>query len=195
MVDPFSPASLFCALGTLLVADLVYALDHYLVHHDAARYRATHGRHHRRYNGARAGGAHLDRHEVRTYSSAAFMMACGTSVLGLFTGNPGFVLGAVAKYLHSLAFHLYQHAWWSDTPVRQQHLGAPRAHWGLASARYHAFHHSDPNDRVFTYSESWAGWDRLLERAHPFLHRFTVDGKQRRLPKPPVPRSGTHEPA
>jgi hypothetical protein len=122
------------------------------------------------------------------------MMACGSSVLSLFTGNPGFVLGAVVKYVHSLTLHLYQHHWWADTPVRQQCLGTPRSHWGLVSARYHAFHHSDPTDPVFTYSETWAGWDRLLELAHPFLVRLTVDGKERRRANRSLPPCGTHEP-
>jgi sterol desaturase/sphingolipid hydroxylase (fatty acid hydroxylase superfamily) len=177
MLGLFSPASLLVALAIFVVADLVYAVDHYLVHHDAGRYRTTHGRHHRRYNARRAGEAHLDGYELSTYSTASFMMLCGGSVLGLFTGNPGFVLGAVVKYLHSLGFHLYQHRWWSDISVRQQGLGPPRRRWGLASARYHAFHHSHPNDPLFTYAETWAGWDRLLELAHPHLVRFTADAR------------------
>lgn len=45
----------------------------------------------------------------------------------------------------------------------------------MASARYHAFHHSHPDDRIFTYAESWAGFDRILELLHPWLVRFTVD--------------------
>lgn len=193
MLAPFSPVSLLAALGIFLIADLVYVVDHYLVHHDTPRYRTTHGRHHRRYNGKRAGEVHLDGYELSTYSTASFMMACGCSVLSLFTGNPGFLLGAVVKYVHSLVFHLYQHRWWSDTPVRQQYLAAPRPHWGLASARYHAFHHSDPNDPIFTYSETWAGWDRLLELGHPWLVRFTVDGKDRRRANRCVPPAGMHQ--
>lgn len=45
----------FAIVGFFVVADLVYALDHYFVHHDPARYRATHSRHHRRYNGRKDG--------------------------------------------------------------------------------------------------------------------------------------------
>jgi hypothetical protein len=52
--------------------------------------------------------------------------------------------------------------------------------WGLARARYHAYHHARPDDgAVFTYAESWQGFDRLLERMHPWLVRFTADGARR----------------
>jgi sterol desaturase/sphingolipid hydroxylase (fatty acid hydroxylase superfamily) len=166
--------ALACA-AFFFVADLVYAIDHYLVHHDRERYRVTHGRHHRRYNGKKD-APQLDAYELSTYGSAAIMTIAITSVLSLMTGNPGFLLGAVLKFAHTLLFHLYQHRWWGPVPLRQQHLGAPRRSWGIASAKYHAFHHSHPDDRIFTYAESWAGFDRVLEILHPWLVRFTVDG-------------------
>ncbi len=158
-----------------VIADFVYAVDHYFVHHDRQRYRVTHGRHHRRYNGKKD-AAHLDGYEMSTYGSAALMTMGLTSVASLMTGNPGFFIGAVLKFVHTLVFHLYQHGWWSKVPVRQQKLEPPRRTWGLASARYHAFHHSHPDDGVFTYAESWAGFDRVLEILHPWLVRFTADG-------------------
>ena len=160
------------------IGDLIYAVDHYLVHHDRERYRATHGRHHRRYNGKKD-AAQLDAYELSTYGSAAIMSVAITSVLSLMTGNPGFVIGAVLKFVHTLVFHLYQHGWWNQTPLRQQHLGAPKRSWLIASAKYHAFHHSNPEDEVFTYAESWAGFDRILELLHPYIVRFTVDGAAR----------------
>lgn len=161
------------------VADLVYAVDHYFVHHDRERYRATHSRHHRRYNGAKD-APQLDNYELSTYGTAAVMYVAISSVLSLLTGNPGFFIGAVLKFGHTLLFHLYQHGWWGAVPVRKQDLGAPKRTWGFASARYHAFHHSHPEDRIFTYSESWAGFDRILELVHPWLYRFTADGRARR---------------
>lgn len=164
---------LACA-AFFFVADLVYAIDHYLVHHDRERYRVTHGRHHRRYNGKKD-AAQLDAYELSTYGSAAIMTIAITSVLSLTTGNPGFLLGAVLKFAHTLLFHWYQHRWWGEVPLRQQHLDAPKRSWLMASARYHAFHHSHPDDRIFTYAESWAGFDRILELLHPWLVRFTVD--------------------
>lgn len=167
-------------VGFFFFADLVYALDHYWVHHDRERHKATHSRHHRRYNGAR-GAPHLDAYELSTYSTAAIMSIAGTSVLSLFTGNPGFLVAALLKYVHSLLFHLYQHGWWGRVPVRRQQLGAPKRTWGFASARYHAFHHSHPDDEIFTYAESWAGFDRILEKLHPALVRFTADGRARRM--------------
>lgn len=157
------------------IADLVYAVDHYLVHHDRERYRVTHGRHHRRYNGKKD-AAQLDSYELSTYGSAAVMTIAITSVVSLFTGNWGFLLGAVLKFAHTLLFHLYQHGWWNETPLRQQNLGAPKRSWLIASAKYHAFHHSHPDDEVFTYAESWAGFDRILEMLHPYIVRFTADG-------------------
>ncbi|MDB4946771.1 MAG: hypothetical protein JWP97_6305 [Labilithrix sp.] len=167
--------TLLACAAFFFAADLVYAVDHYLVHHDRARYRVTHGRHHRRYNGKKD-AAQLDAYELSTYGSAALMTIAITSVLSLFTGNPGFLLGAVLKFAHTLLFHLYQHGWWSEVPLRHLDLGAPRRTWLLASARYHAFHHSNPEDEVFTYAESWAGFDRILELLHPYIVRFTVDG-------------------
>lgn len=165
------------ACGTFFfVADLIYAVDHYMVHHDAQRYRQTHGRHHRRYNGKKD-APQLDAYELTTYCSAALMSLAITSVASLMTGNPGFFLGAVLKFAHTLLFHVYQHGWWSEVPIRQQRLGPPRRTWGLASAKYHAFHHSHPEDAVFTYAESWAGFDRLLELAHPWLVKLTADGR------------------
>jgi hypothetical protein len=105
------------------------------------------------------------------------MSCCGASFLSLMTGNWGFLAGAVLKFLHSLVFHLYQHGWWSETPVRKLGFAAPKGGWGIASARYHAFHHSHPEEGVFTYAESWRGFDRLLEIAHPWLYLHTADGK------------------
>ncbi|HSO34804.1 MAG TPA: sterol desaturase family protein [Labilithrix sp.] len=172
-MSPLTTA-LACA-AFFFVADLVYAVDHYLVHHDRERYRVTHGRHHRRYNGKKD-APQLDAYELSTYGSAAIMTVAITSVLSLGTGNPGFLLGAVLKFVHTLLFHLYQHRWWREIPLRQQHLGAPKRTWRIASAKYHAFHHSHPDDAIFTYAESWAGFDRLLELLHPWLVRFTVDG-------------------
>jgi sterol desaturase/sphingolipid hydroxylase (fatty acid hydroxylase superfamily) len=167
---------LLAVLAFFFFADLAYTLDHYLVHHDAARYRATHGRHHRRYNGAK-NASQLNAYELSTYTSAAAVSVVAMSALSLLTGNPGFVLGAVLKYVHSLLLHLYQHRWWGPVPLRRQRLPAPRRHWGLVSARRHAFHHSDPDDPIFTYAETWAGFDRILERLHPWLSRLTKNGK------------------
>jgi hypothetical protein len=168
-------SSALAAAFFFFIADLVYAVDHYMVHHDRERYRATHGRHHRRYNGKKD-AAQLDSYELSTYGSAAVMTMAITSVVSLMTGNPGFFIGAVLKFIHTLLFHVYQHGWWSAVPLRQQKLGAPKRSWLIASAKYHAFHHSHPDDRVFTYAESWAGFDRVLEALHPWLVRFTADG-------------------
>jgi hypothetical protein len=156
-------------------ADLVYTLDHYFVHHDRERYRAGHARHHRRYNVGK-NAAQLDDYELETYGSAALLSFMGTSTLSLLTGNWGFALGAALKFVHSLVFHCYQHGWWSTVPLRKQGLPVPQRGWGLASAHYHAHHHAHPEDAVFTYAKSWKGFDRLLERAHPWLVRFTKDG-------------------
>lgn len=160
-------------------ADVVYTLDHYFVHHDRERYKRTHSRHHRRYVGSKD-GPQLDAYELWTYSRAALISLAGMIVLTLFTKEWGFVIGAVLKYVHSLLFHLYQHGWWSETPLRKQNFPPPRPGWGLATARYHAHHHAYPDDRVFTYAESWQGFDRLLELAHPWLVKFTKDGGGRR---------------
>jgi hypothetical protein len=157
-------------------ADLVYTLDHYFVHHDRERYRRGHSRHHRRYNGAK-NAVQLDHYELSTYGSAAVQSIAGMSALSLLTGNWGFLLGAVLKFIHSLVFHCYQHGWWSDVPVRKHVRAAPRRGWGLATAHYHAHHHAHPDDAIFTYSESWQGFDRILEWAHPWLVRFTKDGR------------------
>ena len=165
-------ATVGAVLAVFFFADFAYTLDHYLVHHDAERYRATHGRHHRRYNGAKR-APQLDAYELSTYTSAAVVSLVAMSALSLLTGNLGFVLGAALKYVHSLLLHLYQHRWWGLVPVRRQCLGTPSKHWGLVSARRHAFHHSHPDDEVFTYAETWAGFDRLLEWMHPWLQRFT----------------------
>jgi Fatty acid hydroxylase superfamily len=166
---------LILAAAFFFVADLVYVADHYLVHHDRARYKVTHGRHHRRYNGKKD-GPQLDAYELSTYSSAALISTLGMSVLSLLTGHIGFFAGAVLKYLHSLVFHCYQHGWWGEVPVRRLDLPPPRRSWGIASARYHAYHHSHPDEAVFTYAESWAGFDRILEALHPWLVRYTADG-------------------
>ena len=40
-----------------------------------------------------------------------------------------------------------------------------------------AWHHSHPDDEVFTYSETWQGFDRILEWAHRWLVRYTKDGR------------------
>jgi len=164
------------ALAFFFVADFVYALDHYLVHHDRERYKVTHGRHHRRYNGKKD-APQLDSYELSTYTTAAIVSWMLTSVLSLFTGNWGFLLGALLKYAHTLIFHVYQHGWWGPVPLRKQNLGAPKRTWLICSAKYHAFHHSHPDDAVFTYAESWGGFDRILEWAHPWLVRFTKDGQ------------------
>ncbi len=172
---------LAAVLGVFFVADLVYVIDHYFVHFNRDRYRQTHARHHRRYNGARGGQPQFDDFELSTYNSAGFGLLIAMSVMSLFTGNVGFVLGAALKWVHSLLFHLYQHGWWSDTAVRVKPPPRPRPSWGLASARYHAWHHSNPNDDRFTYAESWAGFDRILEMLHPWLVRFTADARKGRL--------------
>lgn len=181
--------------GVFLVSDLVYVLDHYFVHHDRERYARTHARHHRRYNGPKD-GPQLDAGELSTYNTAGAASCLAASVLSLYTGNLGFALGALLKWAHSLLFHVYQHGWWGPVPVGNQAIPRPRAHWGLASARYHAFHHTQPNDGRFTYAETWAGFDRLLELAHPWLVRLTVDGgrvKRSARRAPPRPRAAHHD--
>jgi hypothetical protein len=168
-------SNLGAAAFFFFVADAVYTLDHYLVHHDRERYRKGHARHHRRYNASRS-GAQLDDYELTTYSSAALVSIAGMAALSLIVGNWGLLAGAVLKYIHSLVFHCYQHKWWSKTPVRKQGMERPTRGWGIASARYHAHHHAYPDDPVFTYTETWKGFDRILEWAHPWLVRFTKDG-------------------
>src|SRR5262249_6436602 len=150
----------------------------YLVHHDRERYRTGHSRHHRRYNGSK-NARQLDDYELSTYGSAALLSFVGMSTLSLLTGNWGFALGAVLKFIHSLLFHCYQHAWWSSVPLRKQSLPPPKPGWGFASARYHAHHHAHPDDKIFTYAESWQGFDRILEWAHPWLVRLTKDCRTR----------------
>jgi len=164
------------ALAVFFVADLVYTIDHYLVHRDRRRYKVTHSRHHRRYNRAKD-AAQLDAYELSTYTSAGVMLLLGASLVTLFSGNLGFVIGAALKYVHSLLFHLYQHAWWGPVHVRKQAL-APKRTWGIASARYHAWHHAHPDDEIFTYAETWAGFDRLLELIDPWLVRVTADHRE-----------------
>jgi sterol desaturase/sphingolipid hydroxylase (fatty acid hydroxylase superfamily) len=176
------------AFAVFVASDLVYTLDHYFVHHDRDRYREGHARHHRRYNGAKD-AAQLDDYELQTYVSASVLSMAALSVLSLLTGNIGFFLGAAFKLVHSLLFHLYQHRWWGAVPLRRQELGTPRRGWGLASARYHAFHHSHPNDEPFTYSETWTGFDRILEWAHPVLVRFTADARSGGLRAMPPKRA------
>lgn len=156
-------------------ADLVYTLDHYLVHHDRERYRDGHSRHHRRYNVAK-NAPQLDAYELTTYGSAAFVSFCGMITLSLLTGVWGFAVGAALKFVHSLVFHCYQHKWWSQVHLRKQGIAPPKRGWGLATAHYHAHHHAYPEDGIFTFSESWQGFDRILEWAHPSLVRFTKDG-------------------
>lgn len=171
------------AAAFFFFADLVYTVDHYLVHHDRERYKRTHARHHGRYVGKKD-GPQLDAYEIWTYGRAALVSTGMMIGLTWLTGNPGFVAGAVLKFGHSLLFHLYQHAWWSEVPLRKQGLPRPHAGWGFASARYHAHHHGYPEDRIFTYAETWQGFDRILERMHPWLCRFTKDGKGRALSLP-----------
>src|SRR5207237_628606 len=86
--------------AVFLVADLIYVVDHYLVHHDKERYALTHIRHHRRYGGSRD-ASHLDSYELSTYSSAGLVSFLVTSVVSLLTGNVGFIIGAVLKFAHS----------------------------------------------------------------------------------------------
>lgn len=171
-------STVLAAVSVFVTADLIYTLDHYLVHHDRERYRLGHSRHHRRYNVAK-NAPHLDDYELQTYTSAAIVSIVGCATLSLLIGNWGFLLGATLKYAHSLLFHLYQHKWWSSVPVRKQNLAPPTRGWGLASARYHAHHHAHPEDRVFTFAESWQGFDRILEWAHPWLVGLTKDGRAR----------------
>jgi hypothetical protein len=176
-----SVMSLVAGIGAaalfFFAADLVYTLDHYFVHHDRERYRKGHGRHHARYIGEKD-APQLDEYEFSTYSSAAMLSTAGMMTISLLTGNWGFAIGAILKYAHSLIFHCYQHKWWSpDITLKKQGLSAPTRHWGLSSAHYHAHHHAHPNDPIFTYSESWSGFDRILEKVHPWLVNYTVDGK------------------
>ena len=173
-------SELITIFAVFFVADLIYILDHYLVHHDRDRYRATHARHHRRYNGPKD-SPQLDAFELETYNSAGFGLLLAMSVLSLFTGNAGFVIGAALKWVHSLIFHCYQHGWWNKVPIRRSNPQRPPATWGLATARYHAWHHSNPDDVRFTFAESWAGFDRILEKLHPWLIRLTVDARKGRL--------------
>ncbi|MCC6623436.1 MAG: sterol desaturase family protein [Deltaproteobacteria bacterium] len=170
-------AGALAALLVFFLADLVYTVDHYLVHRDRRRYKVTHSRHHRRYNRAKD-APQLDAYELSTYTTAGVMLMLGASLVTLFTGNLGFFLGAVFKYAHSLLFHLYQHAWWGPVHVRKLMTAPPRRTWGIASARYHAWHHAHPDDGPFTYSETWAGFDRILELLDPWLSRHTVDGRE-----------------
>ncbi len=161
------------------VGDLVYTLDHYLVHHDRERYRTGHSAHHRRYSTPKDGRPQLDEYELSTYSSAGLLSTVGMATLSLLTGNWGFAIGAALKFVHSLVFHCYQHGWWGLVPVRKQGLPVPKRGWGLSTAHYHAHHHAFPEDEVFTYSESWQGFDRILEWAHPWLVKYTVDHQAR----------------
>lgn len=164
-------------LFVFFLADLIYTLDHYLVHFDRERYKLTHAKHHSRYNGTKS-GIHLNHYELSTYTTAAIVSLLVASVFTLMSGNVGFILGAVLKFIHTLLFHLYQHGWWGPVPVRQQHKKRPSPNWwGLVSAERHAFHHTHPNDAVFSFAESWSGFDRILEWAHPYIYRFTVDGR------------------
>jgi hypothetical protein len=165
--------------AVLFLADLIFAIDHYLVHHDRPRFKETHGRHHGRYVGKK-NAPQLDAYELSTYNTAGFGYCLVMSVVTLYTGNPGFLLGAALKWIHSLTFHLYQHRWWGAVPIRKQDLGPPKRHWGLATSHYHAWHHSHPNQRPFTYAETWAGFDRILEMLHPWLQRYTVDAREKR---------------
>jgi hypothetical protein len=177
------------AAGAFFVAaDLVYTMDHYFVHHDRERYKQGHSRHHRRYVGAKD-GPQLDSYELTTYGSAAVVSFAVMAVLALLTGVWGFAIGAALKFLHSLLFHCYQHRWWSGAPLRRQRVGRPRRSWGIASAEYHAHHHAHPDDEVFTFAESWQGFDRILERVHPWLVRYTVDGRSARRGAEGSPRS------
>ncbi|AKV02786.1 hypothetical protein AKJ09_09449 [Labilithrix luteola] len=168
-------STIVAAAAFFVGADLVYTVDHYLVHHDHDRYKRTHSRHHRRYVGSKD-AVQLDGYELWTYGRAALISTLAMVPLSLLTGNPGFVIGGVLKFVHSLLFHLYQHGWWSSVPLRKQGLPPPKPGWGFASAHYHAHHHAYPDDAVFTYAESWQGFDRILEWAHPRIVRYTKDG-------------------
>jgi sterol desaturase/sphingolipid hydroxylase (fatty acid hydroxylase superfamily) len=177
-VSPWTLAgNALAAVGFFVAADLVYTLDHYLVHHDRERYRLGHARHHRRYIG-RKDAPQLDAYELATYGSAALVSFAAMSAVALFTGLWGLAIGAALKLVHSLLFHCYQHRWWSQTPIGRQEIARPRRGWGLATAAYHAHHHARPDDAVFTYSETWQGFDRILERLHPWLVRHTQDGRR-----------------
>jgi len=166
------------AVSFFFVADLVYTLDHYLVHHDRERYRTGHFVHHRRYSVVK-NAPQLDEYELSTYGSAGLLSTVGMATLSLLTGNWGFAIGAALKFVHSLLFHLYQHYWWGQVPVRKQGLPIPKRGWGLSTAHYHAHHHAHPEHEVFTFSESWQGFDRILEWAHPWLVKYTVDYQAR----------------
>jgi hypothetical protein len=171
-------APVLAVAAFFVVADFVYVVDHYFVHHDADRYARRHARHHDRYAGART-GRHLDAYELATYGRAAAVSVVVASGVSVVTGNAGFALGAVLKYVHSLLFHLYQHRWWSAVRVAEQPLASPPGRgWGLATSRYHAFHHARPGHPVFTFAESWQGFDRILERLHPWLVRVTADARR-----------------
>ena len=166
------------AICFFFCADFVYTLDHYLVHHDRERYRTGHARHHRRYSVVK-NAPQLDDYELSTYGSAGLLSFVGMATLSLLTGNWGFALGAALKFVHSLVFHCYQHHWWGEVQIRKQGLPIPTRGWGLATARYHAHHHAHPEHEVFTFSESWQGFDRILEWAHPVLVRYTTDHQAR----------------
>ena len=115
-----------------------------------------------------------------SFSYASESAAAARAGVALFSGNVGFVLGAVLKYAHSLLFHLYQHRWWGEVPVRKVFPEPPRPTWGFASAHYHAWHHAHPESPIFTYAEHWAGFDRSLERLDPWLERLSSDAREAR---------------
>ncbi len=166
-------STLAAVAGFFVVADLVYTLDHYFLHHDRARYERGHRRHHERYLAAK-NAPQLDRYELATYTRAGVIAIAGMALLSWLVGNWGFMIGAVLKYVHSLVFRCYQHGWRSVEPVRQQGVPRPASGWGLASARYHAHHHANPDDLVFTYAESWQGVRSSARASGPVagaLHR------------------------
>ncbi len=169
------------ALGVFLAADLIYTVRHYLVHHDSDAYVRTHEEHHERYLGARDGLV-LDAKEFWVYTRSGLIMAVAGLGLSLLTKEPGFAIGAAVKWAHNYLFHLYQHRWWGTDTGESFERRPVRAGWGMASARYHAFHHHAARSRPFTYAETWAGFDRLLELAHPWLLRWTADARRSRRP-------------
>ena len=180
-------ATIAAVLAVFFIADLIYTVRHYWVHHDARAYVREHKWHHGRYRGKQT-GAVLDWSEFAVYTRSGVAMALLGGFLTWLSGEPGFLIGAVLKWIHNYVFHLYQHAWWGREPDEWRRA-PPRAGWGLASARYHAYHHRAARRRPFTYAESWAGFDRILERLHPLIVRFTPDARRSRY-RLQAPHSG-----
>ena len=165
------------AAGIFLLADFIYAMDHYFVHRNAMRYLAQHRPHHDFYADGRATPLFMPG-EFARYTATGLATILVGALLWWQTGVIGFVIGGVLKFAHNYLFHMYQHHWAykehdkNDAPMR--------AGWGIASARYHQFHHDHPNRRPFTYAETWAGWDRILEMADPVLSRVSANHRRAR---------------